>query len=588
MPLGTPGTTPNSAINANIFSKCSPAINTNIRQCGTVTQMNAAVMTPDEFATIFQKSNDFRVMNALFEWDFEIKMCEPVQNSLYDFFMAQKVNLSKRIQATELDSGTIEIMPFIKARQYSPINNAYWRFYNGATTNNNPSGTAWSGRVASPTNIPADVNSFPVGTRVYIDGKSTGGSATRTAWVVYSATLAADASYITLILQSGNYGSNLLPYSGDKLGHPVTGTLRRGTVNVQNAEKFCTEDPAYINWHHVPFWVETTRHSMCRSSLYDKWRTLMLQNNPLYKTFFDLPDIEKNKQLGADWQRRMVDNMFWGKPYNQNQTIYDYDNLPQVAGYDGSALGLGADGGAIIARRANAVGIYEQLAECDRIADLQGGQLNLPALFNELYNMKRVREGQNHPNAKTFDIFTDSVYAEVFNQAMILYFKAKSSETLRFTAPAYESPKTANFGFNYRSYQLFWPDIIINIISHNYFDDWRAAGIATMGNTDNTSRVLWVLDFSGIYPGILASKKVVNETGKLSALAAVNSDFACVMEVPTKEQTLMSVTWTMVVECPMSNLILENFSGAVPEYANLVGKYPPTNTTTTSSTPFGG
>ena len=586
--LGAPGNTPNSTVDANAFAKCSPSIRTNIRKCGTVTQMNAAVMTLPELTSIFQKSTDFRVMEALFMHDFEINMCESVQNGLYDFMMAQKVNLQGKLSSRRLNSGLLEISPYVMARQYSPINNAYWSATSGATTNNNPSGTDWSVRVASTTNIPADIASFPTGQRVYIDGKSTGGSATRTAWKVYSATLAADGSYVTLVLTSQNKGSNLLPFLGDKLGHPATGILRRGTPNVTSYEKFCVEPPTYNNNKNVPFWVEWTRNATCKSSLYDKWRSLVLADNPLYKEFYDLDEIEKNKQIGADWQRRLVDNFFWGKPL-QYQTLSTYDQLEQIAAFDGTSLNMGVDGGAIVGRRANAVGIYEQLAECDRIADAQGQQLNLPALFVELYNMMRVRKGNGHPNPKVFDLFTDSVTAELINQAMILYYKAKSGQQLMYTYPADHAPKTAEFGFNFRSYVLFWPEgVTINIISHDYFDDWRAATISVLGANDNTSRVLWVLDFTGIYPGILSSKRKTQMTGDLQTLASISNDFRCVMEVPTKETTLTEVGYTVVVECPASNLIIENFSSAVPEYATQVGNYPASATSTTSSTAFGG
>jgi hypothetical protein len=282
----------------------------------------------------------------------------------------------------------------------------------------------------------------------------------------------------------------------------------------------------------------------------------------------------------------MVTQMFWGKPL-PNQTIATYDDLESITAFDASSLGLGVDGAAVIGRRASAVGIYEQLAECGRISDAQGAQLNLPALFVELYNMMRVREGNGTGNPKAFDLFTDTVTAELINRAMILYFKEKSGSQLQYNASAEGPPKKAEFGFNYRSYMLFWPPgVTINVVTHYAFDDWRAAGQSAIGASDNTTRVLWVLDFAGIYPGIITSSRTVQETGNLKTLAAVNADFACVQKVPTKEQTLTGLTWTMIVECPAGNLIIENFSGAVPEYATLTGTYPSVVTTSTSSTAF--
>jgi hypothetical protein len=570
------GATGYFALNENAFKKCAPAISTNIKQCGSVTVCNAKSITSEELTEAYMRSNEFRVMEALFHHDMEIKMCEAVQEGLYEFFMANKVNLSNRITSRRVNSGLIEIAPFILARQYSPINNEYWEVYSGLLN-----GVNWQVRVRSTTNIPADVRSFPAGLRVYIQGKSAGGSATKTAWRVVSATLAGDSSYVTLVLADQNAASNLDP---DKLGYPIQGILSRGTPNINDYEQWCNEAPAYLNWKNVPFWVETTRTSMCRGELYDKWRKLVMEGNALYREFFDLDEIEKNRQLAKDWQRRLVNAMFWNKPL-PFQNLAEYDNLDDINTYNGSTLGV--DGAKCIGKRANSVGIYEQLAECDRISDLQGQQLNLPALFTELYNMMRVREGRNHPNPKVFDLFTDSVFAELINQAMLAYYQDKSQNMLRlnYDVQSFNVAKKAEFGFYYRSYPLFWPQgIVINVITHNFFDDWITA--ATVASQADTARVLWVLDFAGIYPGILASNRVVGKTGDLKTLAAINTSFACVMAVPTQEQTLTSMTWTMIVECPAGNLILENIAATVPSItADPNVAYPNASTTTTTTTP---
>lgn len=571
------------ALTSTSFSKCAPSLSTNIKQCGTVTLCSAKPLTTDDLTSTYLKSGDYKVMEALFHHDMEIKQCETVQNGIYDFLMANKVNMSKRITTSRANSGLIQIAPYVLARQYSPINNEYWIFNSGSAGAN----STWVVNVVSSTNIPIDARSFPAdangqnGMRVYLDGKSVGGSSTKTAWLVISTV--DNGTYLTLTLQSQNLGSYL---PADKLGSPVHGILRRGTPNVSDYEKFCQEAPAYLNWKNVPFWVETSRTSMCKSSNYDKWRKLLLEDNALFREFGDLDDIQKNKQLGADWQRRLCNAFFWNKPISQYQTLADYDQLDAIDAYDGSSVGLGADGATCQGFRANAVGVYEQLAECSRIVDLQGAQLNLPALFVELYNMMRVREGNGSSNPRSIDIFTDSVTAELINQAMIVYYNSKSNNTLRLTKSVDRMIKKAEFGFYFEQYTLFWPQgMTINVITHYFFDDYLTA--ANLGGlqvgTGNTARVLWLLDFSGIYPGILASSRVVAETGNLKTMASINVDFACVMKVPTREQTLTSVTWTIIVECPSSNLIVENFSSQVPEAVILVGNYSGTTTTTTTT-----
>jgi hypothetical protein len=585
--------TPNSTINANAFAKCAPAITSNIKQCGSVTICNAVPPLQSDLATMYQTGGDFRVMEALFHHDFEIRMCEAVQNGLYDFLMANKVNMRKTMQTKRLPGGLIEIAPFVLARQFSPINNEYWEVANGVAIGGN-----WQVNVFSTTNIPADVRSFPVGLRVWIKGKSVGGSATNTQWVVLTATSGGGGAHVVLVLTPQNAGSYL---PAAKLTSPTSGIMIRGTPNVSDYEKFCSEMPAYLNWKNVPFWVETIRTSMCKSSRYDKWRELVLADNALYREFFDLDDIQKNKQLANDWQRRVTNQMFWGKAL-PGQDMNNYETLPTIGAFDiatdwaGASLGIDVNAPTnCVGRRANAVGIYEQLAQCGRVNDLQAAQLNLPALFVELYNMMRVREGNNHPTPHVFDIFCDSVTADAINTAMLQYFNNKSDGMARLNIDgsgfvSQNKMKKANFGFSYRSFDLFWPaGVTINIITHHFFDDMITAA-NQVGQAD-TARVLWILDFTGIYPGIIASNRVVAKTGDLKTLASINSSFACVMKVDTQEQTLMSMTWTMVIECPASNLVLENFNGSIPEPSVnpggiVYGSGSQSGTTTTTTTPL--
>lgn len=572
------------ALVANSFSKCAPAISTNIRQCGSVTLCNAVPLEVGDLTDVYMKSGNYRVMEALLMHDMEIKMCEAVQNGMYDFMMANKVNLSKRIKSDNMNSGLIEIAPFIMARQFSPINDEYWIVGNGRADGNN-----WVIEVTSSTNIPIDLRLFPAGRRVYIDSMTNAGTKASTAWAIVSAVdNGDDTADLTLTSQNANSFLDV-----DKLTSPVKGVMTIGSNNVSDYEKFCNEDPSYINWKNVPFWFETTRTSLCKSSNYDKWRALLLENNPLYREFGDLDDIQRNKQLGRSFQKSFVHNIFFSKPL-PNQSLSTYNDLETIDAFDGSQFGLGVDGATCQGKRANVVGVYEQLAECGQIVDLQGAGLNLPALFRALYNISRVREGiGNKPD--TIDIFTDSVTAEAINQAMIKYYSGKSNNTMRmtlsidnavksFNTPVASQPKNAEFGFRYRAYPLQWPALTMNIVTHYFFDDYLSAGARAYGASSNMARVLWILDFAGIYPGILATNKVIAKTGDLKTMASVNSDYACVMKVPTREQTLTSTSYTVVVECPKSNLIIENWDSSEIEPLIDNGLDMPSGGTTTTTT----
>lgn len=571
-----------ASVSANIFQKCVPAFGTDIKQCGTVTVCDVKTATQDDLATIFMSGGNYRAMSALLMQDFEIKACQTIQNGLYDFLMANKVDMSKRMTKVDIGSGRFMIMPFIQALQKSRINNEYWTVSAGALGNGGGGhtvdsvvGTAsqWYVRVASQTSMPSDARFFNTRMRVFIDGVSSGGTATRTAWQVAAAQ--AQTGYVELLLTSQNENSNLsttkAPNLANKANWPTTGLMYRGTPNVNGYESWCEEGPGLNTNKLVPFWIEEVRNALCNSEMYDKYRDMIIDDNPYYKQFADVTEVEKNAQLGADWQRRFVNSVFYNKAL-ANQDLSNWRSLDQISTAASSSLDL-SDESACVGYRANAVGIYEQLAQCGQVKDLQGQVLNLQELFKALYTLQRLRESNNQPSDQ-IDIFTDSEYAAKIQQAMINYFDLKAGGRTRFNFDVSKPPTPGKFGFRFSSYPLDFPVLTLNVVSHKFFDDRIAAAKAVSASHEAASRFIWILDFSGIYPGIIASDRVVNTSGDLRARAAVDQTFMCVMKVPTRTQTLTSTTYTVVVECPASSLILENVSAAVPEHRGPGGDNP--------------
>lgn len=540
------------ALTATSFSKCAPSISTDIAQCGTLTVCNAVPFTPDMLTDTYMESDEFKVMGHLLKAEIEIKECGATQNGLFDFLMAQKVDMSHKV--VPMDKTLAKIAPFILADQASPINNEYWMVSEGASAG----GGNWSFTVTSSANIPFDVRSFPVGLRVFVKGAAESGAAVRAAYQVVSVTDNSDNTG-TIVVDPMNSASNL---DADKIEDVTSGYLTRGANNVDDYEQNCDESPSYLNNKEVPFWIQPTRWSMCKSSAYDEARGLIRENNAFYRKFYDLSDTKRNKQIAMDFQKRWVQSVFWAKPL-PNQTLGEYRSLANRVSYDGDDLGV--DGGICVGKVAEAIGIYEQLAECGRVYDALGAGLNLPALFRAFYDIIRVRSTQGNGN-KQIDVFTDTKTAELINRAMLRYYSSKATDhngdaILRatFDATGFSMKKTADFGFFYRAYPLDWPaGVVFNVITHWMFDD--ELSVATSAGAENTAHVLWVLDFTGIRPGIIATNRVVHDTGDLKALAAVRSDFACVMKVHTRQQTMNSVTYTVIVDCPAQNLIIENFA----------------------------
>jgi hypothetical protein len=565
-------------ISDNIFGKCSVAASTDLDRCGAVTLCNISPTTDDELASIYKDgSSRWRIIGALLEADFTGKACQAEQYGMFDWIMANKRELgTKKIAFNSINSGLAEVMPFIKMLRKHPINNEYWNVASGNGAGGTVDGQSydWTGIVTSQTGIPADARWFPPRIRVFINAKSAGGTATRTAWKVVTAT-EIGSNQIRLYLKDENTASSLDP---SKLSDPVTGYLTRGTPNVNDYENYCAQIPGLNTNQLTPYWWESVRWTTCDDELYQKYVSAIRDNNPLFKMFGDVESVELNRQIMADFQRRHAWSFFFNKPL-PHQTLTDYDNLEQITVQSDDAAGnylyLPFEG-RCIGRRANATGIYEQHAECGMVKDLQGQILNLQELFNGLYKIMRVRKANGIAQGMSegrpvIEIFTDSFYAVQFAQGMLRYFKDKSEGLLRLNMDISSKVNAGPMGFFYTRFALDYPNVELRVVTHPFFDDLVDAAKKASASLESTGRVLWVFDWTSNYQAILGSNSVTNRSGDAQRLAEVSNNFMCTMKVPRKSQKMNSMAYSNIAECPQASLLLENFSSDVPEHAGISG-----------------
>lgn len=357
------------------------------------------------------------------------------------------------------------------------------------------------------------------------------------------------------------------------------GVLVAGTNNVSDFESWCFNRPALNTNKHVPFWYQTSRYTLCVDQFYKEWLERMMRTNAYFQKFGDVSLADRNAQLGMRFQKEWVNSFFFGNKIGPNQTLANYKSLTPVTAHDPSesSLATGLEGSAI-GYRANAVGVYRQLADCGRVVDKRALAFDLRSFIeNDIFDIVRSRKDQNKPSDQV-DVFTDSKTAKNIFTAMVKYYSiegggVESGGNVTGGALRLNMDITAknidSLGFYSNSYKLHYPaGVTLNVITNEFFDDMvsasKAADASSTAATDGSNgRYLMVLDLGGgIYPGIIGSNRVVHTTGALNELAKVNSDYACVMANPTKETTLNSLTWTAVVECPSDNLIIENFQDA--------------------------
>jgi len=556
------------AVSANIFEKCLPAIGNNINECGAVTSCDVFTAEADELASIFTDGSDFRDLKALLATQFEIKACGAKQNGLYDFLMSNKRLMNKPIKPNSLGPGNSEVDPFVLAYQRSVINAEYWSVVNLF----NSAGSTYVIHVRSRTNIPLDVRWFVLGMRIFVMARTSAGTALRGSFVVVSAQTSTFGGNDTILVTATAENSTLgwvakAAFTGFTGGSPLAAAfLVRGTNNVQDVERWCYNRPALNDRKHVPFWWQVSRHTMCTDQLYEHWFNRLREGNEYFRLFGNVDAAERNRQLGMIQQREWVNSFFWNKRISANQTLNTYRSLDDIVTFSNSTQGLYLPGeGRCVGRRANAIGVYEQLAECGRVFDLQNNTLNLIELFEQIiYDIYRARGDQGIPN-DVIEIFTDSFTAQQFQRGMIRYYNTRSEGLARFVIDTKQvmMGQMGKLGFNYDEYKLQYPIVTIRIVTHPFFDDFASA--ANDEGIQSTGRFLWILDFTGIYPGILSSNRKVHRTGEIEALAKVDTDYACVMENPTQEISLNSLMWTAVVECPANSAIIENFNDNIPE-----------------------
>jgi hypothetical protein len=577
MPIATP--------TDNLFSRCLPAIGTNIESCGAVTACDAKVVTSGDLASIYG-SNDtnYRILGNLIAADFVGKAVGVRQNGLYDFLQANKrVMGGKRLSVQQVAGGVWELSPFIKMGRKRQVNSEYWTARVVAATGATPSQTAdLDLKIYSQSSIPADSRWFPNGLRIFVSGKNAGagdpavGDTTyRLAFVVkayVSSGSDGNGAFVRITVTPQNAGS-VFAAAGNaaatqaKAKIPASlaadallGLVVRGTPNVSDYESHCAEIPGINNNQLLPFWIETTRYSICEDELTQKYLSALRDSNPFFKQFGDVETVELNRQIIEDFQRRHANSFFFNKPLNANQTLANYNNLPAINVPTGS-LNLAVDG-RCIGRKANATGIYEQLGECGRVYDMEADTLDLNKLFNTLYRLQREREAAG-TKADIIELFTDSFYANQFIIGMVNYFKAKyGSDVFRLTMQLNQGGEQGPFGFRFYRFTLDYPQVELRIVTHRMFDDMlaahKAAGFETAG------RMMWAIDWQNVYQGIIDSNSVTNKTGDLKQLAAVDDSYSCVMKVPSRTTKLTSTTYTAVLEAETTSFVLENLGPAAP------------------------
>lgn len=576
-------------ITERFTDQCAVVSNNSADTCGTITKASVSYLTPTDLAALFAPSGLFADLDAWFKTSIELKACGTPTYGMYDWLMSGAQRMGKSlINVEKVQKGPSLLFPFILASQTSVLNTDFWALSNGwANSDYTPdggtgplttaqkqkgtdAGTALGNqalirtvRVVSRYGIDLTAQWFADKDVVHIFSRAAG-VAQDGAWKVIAAAAADDASYVDVILADQNAGSSQ-PFSSTPGASGAGAILLLGQNNVNDFEKWCNNRPTLDGRKQVPFWYQTMRRTRCIDSQYKEYYARLLQGgvNEAFKAFGDLDLAERNRQDEMQYQKKWVHAFFFNKPISASQTLALWrTGLEDINSYTSTALDPGT-GGKLQAKRANFIGVKEQLFRCGRLVDVQNNPLNFIEFLNWNYRLARSRETKGGPPVTSIDWYTNEMFAGQFMIAYMAYCKTIYGDNFRTTMDI--SKGENELGFMWKTYNVLFPSTVkINIIVHKFFNDLHDAYDAeSIGSAGNYLLALQLFK-GGIWWGQLDSNRVVHQSGDLNKLGALTSDWACVMENITQEVTMTSETGTVLVACPASELWVENFSDAVP------------------------
>lgn len=557
---------------------------------GTITQANIVNLTPAQVDSLFKPGGVYADMDASFRTSFEMKACGTRIQPMYEWLRSSYRSVGSLLQAEKMDRGPGLLRPFIMARQDSVINKEFWVItagydegtYKGANADPDvypltdaviDAATGFGSnriiRVVTRYGFDLDAKWFVDRDRIHIFSTSVGATQ-RGQWRVRASGVAADLSYIDVLISSENAGSTT-DYSATPGANMI---VMPGTNNVSDYETFCQNRPALNPRKHVPFWYKTDRRARRVDSESMKVFERLATSNEYFKTFMYLPLSEYNRQDEEEYQARWVHDFFYSKAISANQTLANWQSLEAINSYAAGTIDPGT-GGALQEYRANPIGIIEQMQACGRVIDLQNTVLNFYEWLDENYRIMRARKSQGR-TVETLDWYTDQQNAANVETAFVNYLRAEYGDIVRINIETGGN----ELGFSWKIFSnLKYPvGLKIALVTADFFDD----EVNAFGNESiaSAARKLWCLDIGKpgpkggtIYPGIIKTNRKTRTLGELEGLARLDSTWACVMENPTQQVTLTSETWTAINECPANSLAIHGIADGVPSTAGRTTPY---------------
>jgi hypothetical protein len=332
---------------------------------------------------------------------------------------------------------------------------------------------------------------------------------------------------------------------------PTTGIVTIGANAVSDFQQYGNSLPGINDYGLVEYWPQTHRWVHQYNDEYVRALEASTTSEGL-KKFRLLPLAKLRAQ-----QEKMTDDFkfntfFFGQAENENQTTSLWTNLPYVT--DPAWAASGQTGTLLIDYNTRTLGIRTQIAACGNVYDAQGSPLDLDALFEAGYYVKREREGESDIEVTDIDIMTDQRFTRpLLRQLMTKYYKAKyglDSVTM-FMQSGKKIEHEGQVVFEYDSYELPDYGYTLHVFSNQYFDD-KVAQFQT--GQKSAGRAIWMIDWSDVAVNVIKSMSV-NRTNNL-----VSDVYKFVMQQNVQHIQMNSFKFEVALGNTNRHRLIENYS----------------------------
>ena len=341
-----------------------------------------------------------------------------------------------------------------------------------------------------------------------------------------------------------------------RLVHPTFGYAQTGANNIDDRESYCNSQRADLSKRIVLNWIQTVRTSICTQQSYEEVLNAILGGkvNDYLKGFKYASLAQQEKVKLARAEKEWMNSVMFGQAINGNQNQTDWRSLPSVLDPNDTTCQLGV--------KANALGIFTLLQNCNRVVDMAGGNLDLDFIFAEIYKLRRTREAEGD-SVPIIDSLTDRYTSATIFETMTKYYKARYGvDVTRFADINQKITHDGFIMFNYNVYDI--PDAGTKwlVAVDDYFNDLIDAAPAKAVGWDfkTRARALVFVDWSDTYVGVLDTKSVTRKNPD-PATAAI---YKCVIEPNVNTYQLRSKTYTVVLDRPGRHLWIYNFTDECP------------------------